>query len=83
MLIPFCGFKAISTTDLSHSKLIHHFVGMGFPEELVAKAIEENGNCTVTLPVLFECEDNVNDYWKNVQEGEIQNLYSKLCLHIQ
>ncbi|KAI8533671.1 hypothetical protein RHMOL_Rhmol10G0027500 [Rhododendron molle] len=35
--------EAITTTDLSHSKLIHHFVGMGFPEELVAKAIEENG----------------------------------------
>lgn len=35
--------EAISGTDLSHSKLIPHFVRMGFPEELVAKAIEENG----------------------------------------
>lgn len=41
--------KAISGTDLSHSKLIPHFVRMGFPEELVAKAIEENGNCTTSL----------------------------------
>ncbi|KAL6960578.1 DNA (cytosine-5)-methyltransferase [Sarracenia purpurea var. burkii] len=36
--------EASSKTDPSDSKLIHHFVGMGFPENLVAKAIEENGD---------------------------------------
>ncbi|KAI8538009.1 hypothetical protein RHMOL_Rhmol09G0067200 [Rhododendron molle] len=47
--------EAITTTDLSHSKLIHHFVGMGFPEELVAKAIEENGS--------YDC------YWEARPDG--------------
>ncbi|KAI8552260.1 hypothetical protein RHMOL_Rhmol06G0253000 [Rhododendron molle] len=45
--------EAITTTDLSHSKLIHHFVGIGFPEELVAKAIEENGEKLAEAPVAF------------------------------
>ncbi|KAK6913093.1 C-5 cytosine methyltransferase, partial [Dillenia turbinata] len=35
--------KPSSSIGPSKSKLIHHFVGMGFPEKLVAKAIEENG----------------------------------------
>ncbi|KAL6994357.1 hypothetical protein U1Q18_012461 [Sarracenia purpurea var. burkii] len=40
--------SAGSSAGSSHSKLINHFVGMGFPENMVAKAIQENGNCTVT-----------------------------------
>ncbi|XP_059670147.1 DNA (cytosine-5)-methyltransferase DRM2-like isoform X1 [Cornus florida] len=35
--------EASSSAGSSHSKLIHHFVGMGFSEKMVAKAIEENG----------------------------------------
>ncbi|KAE9466464.1 hypothetical protein C3L33_01610, partial [Rhododendron williamsianum] len=35
--------EASSLTGSSHSKLIDHFVGMGFPEKMVRKAIEENG----------------------------------------
>ncbi|XP_057464266.1 DNA (cytosine-5)-methyltransferase DRM2-like [Actinidia eriantha] len=35
--------EASSSTGSCHSKLIQHFVGMGFPEQMVAKAIEENG----------------------------------------
>ncbi|KAL7232581.1 hypothetical protein ACSBR2_010568 [Camellia fascicularis] len=38
-----CAGEASLSASPSHSKLIHHFVGMGFPEKLVAKAIEENG----------------------------------------
>ncbi|GMP29291.1 hypothetical protein CsSME_00004462 [Camellia sinensis var. sinensis] len=38
-----CAGEASFSASPSHSKLIHHFVGMGFPEKLVAKAIEENG----------------------------------------
>ncbi|KAK2973314.1 hypothetical protein RJ640_027957 [Escallonia rubra] len=38
------GYKeASSSTGSSHSKLIDHFVGMGFPEKLVAEAVEKNG----------------------------------------
>ncbi|XVF16387.1 hypothetical protein REPUB_Repub10bG0027000 [Reevesia pubescens] len=32
-----------SSSDSPNSKLIDNFVGMGFPKEMVAKAIEENG----------------------------------------
>lgn len=32
-----------SSADSPNSKLIDHFVGMGFSQELVTKAIEENG----------------------------------------
>uniref|UniRef100_A0A5B7ADM4 DNA (cytosine-5-)-methyltransferase n=1 Tax=Davidia involucrata TaxID=16924 RepID=A0A5B7ADM4_DAVIN len=35
--------EASSSAGSSNSKLIHHFVGMGFSEKMVAKAIEENG----------------------------------------
>ncbi|XP_058180349.1 DNA (cytosine-5)-methyltransferase DRM2 isoform X2 [Rhododendron vialii] len=35
--------EASSSTGSSHSKLIDHFVGMGFPEKMVRKATEENG----------------------------------------
>lgn len=42
-----------SSTGSSHSKLIDHFVGMGFPEKMVRKAIEENGNWTVSSWRLF------------------------------
>ncbi|GMJ04253.1 domains rearranged methylase 1 [Hibiscus trionum] len=35
--------KVSSSADPPNSKLIDHFVGMGFSSELVAKAIEENG----------------------------------------
>ncbi|KAK8710240.1 hypothetical protein V6N13_145574 [Hibiscus sabdariffa] len=36
-------FKVSSSADSPNSSLIHHFVGMGFSEKLVAQAIEENG----------------------------------------
>ncbi|KAL2500064.1 DNA (cytosine-5)-methyltransferase DRM2 [Abeliophyllum distichum] len=35
--------EASSSAGVSHSKLVKHFVGMGFPEKLVSKAIAENG----------------------------------------
>ncbi|KZV32941.1 DNA (cytosine-5)-methyltransferase DRM2-like [Dorcoceras hygrometricum] len=35
--------EASSSEGASYSKLVKHFVGMGFPENLVSKAIEENG----------------------------------------
>ncbi|KAA8530223.1 hypothetical protein F0562_004932 [Nyssa sinensis] len=38
-----CATEASSSVGPSNSKLIHHFVGMGFSEKKVAKAIEENG----------------------------------------
>ncbi|KAK3033032.1 hypothetical protein RJ639_035658, partial [Escallonia herrerae] len=34
--------EASSSRGSSYSKLIHHFVGMGFPENLVVKAVDEN-----------------------------------------
>lgn len=41
--------EASSSTDRSHFKLIDHFVGMGFSEKMVAKAIEENGEGNTEL----------------------------------
>ncbi|XP_052196507.1 DNA (cytosine-5)-methyltransferase DRM2-like [Diospyros lotus] len=41
--------EASSSTGPSHSKLIHHFVAMGFPENLVEKAIKENGEGNTDL----------------------------------
>lgn len=35
--------EASSSTGPSNSKLINHFVGMGFSEKMVAKAIDDNG----------------------------------------
>uniref|UniRef100_A0A5B7ACD5 DNA (cytosine-5-)-methyltransferase n=1 Tax=Davidia involucrata TaxID=16924 RepID=A0A5B7ACD5_DAVIN len=35
--------EASSSMGPSNSKLIHHFVGMGFSEKMASKAIEENG----------------------------------------
>lgn len=66
----------ISTTDLSHSKLIHHFVGMGFPEELVAKVIEENGNCSVTLPVLLSVKTMLMTIGKMRRRGKFR-IYTR------
>lgn len=40
---PFFSLKASSSVGSSGSKLIDHFVGMGFPEKMVAEAIQENG----------------------------------------
>ncbi|CAK9179521.1 unnamed protein product [Ilex paraguariensis] len=37
------GEASSSVDPSSHSKLVHHFIGMGFSEKLVTKAIEENG----------------------------------------
>ncbi|XP_075510721.1 DNA (cytosine-5)-methyltransferase DRM2-like isoform X3 [Primulina tabacum] len=37
------SMEASSSGGASCSKLVKHFVGMGFPETLVSKAIEENG----------------------------------------
>ncbi|KAL7190362.1 hypothetical protein ACSBR2_022607 [Camellia fascicularis] len=47
--------EASSSTGCSNSKLIQHFVGMGFPEKMVAKAIEENdeGNTESILETLL------------------------------
>lgn len=43
--------QASSSTSASRSKLINHFVGMGFSEKLVSKAIEENGSSSIILSV--------------------------------
>ena len=42
-----------SFTGSSNSKLIDHCVGMGFPKELIAKVIQENGegNAVPTSPL--------------------------------
>ncbi|KAK8534056.1 hypothetical protein V6N13_028260 [Hibiscus sabdariffa] len=48
--------KVSSSADSPNSKLIDHFVGMGFSSELVAKAIEENGeeNSNLILEALLQ-----------------------------
>ncbi|GKV37283.1 hypothetical protein SLEP1_g45330 [Rubroshorea leprosula] len=38
-----CPAKESSLPSSSNSKVIDHFIGMGFSEELVVKAIQENG----------------------------------------
>ncbi|XP_059449743.1 DNA (cytosine-5)-methyltransferase DRM2 [Corylus avellana] len=38
-----CSGEASSSAGSSNSKLIDHFIGMGFSEKMVAKAIQENG----------------------------------------
>ncbi|GLT53642.1 hypothetical protein SLA2020_269000 [Shorea laevis] len=38
-----CSGEASSSAGSSDSKLIDHFIGMGFSEKMVAKAIQENG----------------------------------------
>lgn len=43
-MVFFCT-KASSLAGTSHSKLFYQFVGMGFSEKLVAKAIDEIGGC--------------------------------------
>ncbi|XP_039008466.1 DNA (cytosine-5)-methyltransferase DRM1-like [Hibiscus syriacus] len=45
-----------SSADSPNSKLFDHFVGMGFSEDLVAKAIEENGeeNSNLILEALLQ-----------------------------
>ncbi|KAH1091960.1 hypothetical protein J1N35_019217 [Gossypium stocksii] len=45
-----------SSADSPNSKLIDHFVGMGFSQELVTKAIEENGeeNSNLILEALLQ-----------------------------
>ncbi|OVA14824.1 hypothetical protein BVC80_8957g18 [Macleaya cordata] len=40
---PCAGHAEGSTSNPARSKLIYHFIGMGFSENLVAKAIDENG----------------------------------------
>ncbi|KAI3813146.1 hypothetical protein L1987_17863 [Smallanthus sonchifolius] len=35
--------EASSSTGISNSKLVQHFLGMGFSEQMIAKAIKENG----------------------------------------
>ncbi|KAK1416969.1 hypothetical protein QVD17_26089 [Tagetes erecta] len=35
--------EASSSSGVSNSKLVQHFLGMGFSEEMIAKAIKENG----------------------------------------
>lgn len=49
------GLDAASSAGSSSSKLIDHFVGMGFSKELVCKAIEENGeeNSNLILETLL------------------------------
>ncbi|XVE67902.1 hypothetical protein DITRI_Ditri09bG0025300 [Diplodiscus trichospermus] len=49
-----------SSADSPNSKLIDHFVGMGFSKELVAKAIEENGeeNSNLILESLLQYSAN-------------------------
>ncbi|KAL3643971.1 hypothetical protein CASFOL_011903 [Castilleja foliolosa] len=42
-LVSCTHFEASSSTG-PRSKLIHHFVGMGFTEKMVSKAIDENGD---------------------------------------
>lgn len=45
-VIPSANIKASTEAGCSNSKMINHFVEMGFPEEMVAKAIRETGmNC--------------------------------------
>lgn len=46
-VITFYDLKASSSAGSSSSKTIDHFVGMGFPEEVVAKAIQENGMAAI------------------------------------
>ncbi|XP_073045009.1 DNA (cytosine-5)-methyltransferase DRM2-like isoform X2 [Primulina eburnea] len=43
------SMEASSSGGASCSKLVKHFVGMGFPETLVSKAIEENGGDTDSI----------------------------------
>ncbi|EOY02435.1 DNA (Cytosine-5)-methyltransferase DRM1/2 isoform 2 [Theobroma cacao] len=47
--------EASLSADSSNSKVIDHFVGMGFSKEMVAKAIEENGeeNSNLILETLL------------------------------
>ncbi|KAJ0053869.1 hypothetical protein Pint_02755 [Pistacia integerrima] len=45
----FHHFKASSSSGSSSSKMIDHFVGMGFSEEMVIKAIQENGEQNTDL----------------------------------
>ncbi|KAF2308499.1 hypothetical protein GH714_010061 [Hevea brasiliensis] len=49
--------EASSSVGSSGSKLIDHFVGMGFPEKMVAEAIQENGeeNTDLILETLLKC----------------------------
>lgn len=44
----FLDIQGCSSAGSSNSRLINHFVGMGFTEESVLKAIQENGICIVT-----------------------------------
>ncbi|KAI3754075.1 hypothetical protein L2E82_26199 [Cichorium intybus] len=37
---------ASSSTGPSNSKLVQHFLGVGFSEQLIAKAIKENGEAS-------------------------------------
>ncbi|XP_057993250.1 DNA (cytosine-5)-methyltransferase DRM2 isoform X2 [Hevea brasiliensis] len=48
---------ASSSVGSSGSKLIDHFVGMGFPQKMVAEAIQENGeeNTDLILETLLKC----------------------------
>lgn len=48
-VITFYHLKASSSAGSSSSKMIDHFVGMGFSEEVVAKAIQENGMAAIFL----------------------------------
>ncbi|KDP46435.1 hypothetical protein JCGZ_10275 [Jatropha curcas] len=49
--------EASSSVGSSGSKLIDHFVGMGFPEKMVAEVIQENGeeNADLILETLLKC----------------------------
>ncbi|XVF14080.1 hypothetical protein REPUB_Repub09cG0026100 [Reevesia pubescens] len=53
----FGSAEVSSSTDSPNSKVIDHFVGMGFSKEMVAKAIEENGeeNSNLILETLLQC----------------------------
>ncbi|XWS30372.1 hypothetical protein CRYUN_Cryun24cG0111600 [Craigia yunnanensis] len=49
-----------SSADSLNSKLIDHFVGMGFPKELVAKAIKENGKASRRGKYRFHIGDSID-----------------------
>lgn len=65
--------------------MIDHFVGMGFSEEVVAKAIQENGMAAIFLlksKIYFE-RFIWNPHLIIIQGSKIQTWYLKLSSNIR
>ena len=81
---PLLCFKASSSTGPSNSKLINHFIGMGFSEKMVVKAIEQDGKSTLLLHFdhSFYLESLIyNALLINVQGKETQIPYWSISSH--